>query len=457
MKKIRRMTAALTAALMLSGLAAVQTPVQAEQTPAIASVIAETELDMDMVIQQAQKNMPFSIWADQAKRMGIDPDSVELTLAQPHYVYDFITLEPIEDAVVLYGYNGDTPIVRFDIRRTEQLFNGEYYVSQCTPVSEPELAALENGEEFWLGVATVDYLPASLVYTDGAYYRTNINVGKLDYAWGELPVQNYTETVAPGTDVAAPAADAVDAMALLEELNQRPMSAAMVDYERTLRRVTGCSAEEVELGPAQRMYQFSDWKSFEENAGTTYSAYVYKDGEAVARLSISTEMTGAAYVHELNQSDEVLLAADAPYVLGYTYTGGMIWQPIVYMNDGYYEIDVATGELAQTPLAYAWGEMPAEAYTATGGGYGGGEAETPAATPSTFTAPYSVCGDVTFDGVLDLVDAVHLGKIAAGQVDLTDELLAAADTNGDGEVGAADQNTLLRFLVGQIKTLPYAE
>ncbi|MGN1403405.1 MAG: dockerin type I repeat-containing protein [Ruminococcus sp.] len=71
------------------------------------------------------------------------------------------------------------------------------------------------------------------------------------------------------------------------------------------------------------------------------------------------------------------------------------------------------------------------------------------------TTPLSIVGDINLDGKVDITDAVLMTKMANGSVSLSDSQFAVADCNSDGEFGAEDALTLLKFLVHLVDTLPY--
>lgn len=64
-------------------------------------------------------------------------------------------------------------------------------------------------------------------------------------------------------------------------------------------------------------------------------------------------------------------------------------------------------------------------------------------------------GDVTLDMQVDIFDNVYLKKIVTGAASAdTSQLKAAADTNGDDEIGIADAVTLQNYLLGRIDSFP---
>lgn len=67
----------------------------------------------------------------------------------------------------------------------------------------------------------------------------------------------------------------------------------------------------------------------------------------------------------------------------------------------------------------------------------------------------SLYGDVNVDGRVDITDAVLLNKAAAKSVILSEQAIANADCNTNGEVGSDDAILLLKFLVSVIDRLPY--
>lgn len=81
----------------------------------------------------------------------------------------------------------------------------------------------------------------------------------------------------------------------------------------------------------------------------------------------------------------------------------------------------------------------------------------PEETDTTTTPPVSgtAVGDINLDGRVDITDAVLMTKMANGSVGLSDSQFAVADCNSDGEFGAEDALTLLKFLVHLVDTLPY--
>ncbi|MGN1403389.1 MAG: dockerin type I domain-containing protein, partial [Ruminococcus sp.] len=66
-------------------------------------------------------------------------------------------------------------------------------------------------------------------------------------------------------------------------------------------------------------------------------------------------------------------------------------------------------------------------------------------------------GDVNLDGRVDITDAVLLNKAAAGAVQLNDTQFANADCYYNKELSSDDAQTLLKFLVHLISSLPVVE
>ena len=68
----------------------------------------------------------------------------------------------------------------------------------------------------------------------------------------------------------------------------------------------------------------------------------------------------------------------------------------------------------------------------------------------TVTVEPIVFGDVNFDGVVDIADALMISRYDAGLTQLDEKQLFAGDVNGDGEVDIADALMISRYEVGLI-------
>lgn len=66
-------------------------------------------------------------------------------------------------------------------------------------------------------------------------------------------------------------------------------------------------------------------------------------------------------------------------------------------------------------------------------------------------------GDINLDGRVDITDAVLLNKATAGAVKLNDSQFANADCWKNGELSSDDAQTLLKFLVHLVSSLPVTE
>lgn len=66
-------------------------------------------------------------------------------------------------------------------------------------------------------------------------------------------------------------------------------------------------------------------------------------------------------------------------------------------------------------------------------------------------------GDVNLDGRVDITDSVLLNKATAGAVKLNDGQFANADCYNDGELNSEDAQSLLKFLVHLVKSLPVTD
>lgn len=65
-----------------------------------------------------------------------------------------------------------------------------------------------------------------------------------------------------------------------------------------------------------------------------------------------------------------------------------------------------------------------------------------------------ICGDVNFDGNINLSDVVVLSKASSGVVDITENMTAAGDIDGDGEISESDSLVLLNFEMGLVRAIP---
>ena len=62
--------------------------------------------------------------------------------------------------------------------------------------------------------------------------------------------------------------------------------------------------------------------------------------------------------------------------------------------------------------------------------------------------PDLLLGDVNFDGVVDVTDALLVLRYTMGLISFTDEQLAVGDMNGDGVVDSTDAVLIMRYTVG---------
>ncbi|WP_455249013.1 dockerin type I repeat-containing protein [Ruminococcus sp.] len=65
----------------------------------------------------------------------------------------------------------------------------------------------------------------------------------------------------------------------------------------------------------------------------------------------------------------------------------------------------------------------------------------------------TLVGDVNLDGSIDLTDAVMLGKIISGSVEMNDQQKINADCTKDGSVTTDDTQLLMQFLMRKVETL----
>ena len=65
----------------------------------------------------------------------------------------------------------------------------------------------------------------------------------------------------------------------------------------------------------------------------------------------------------------------------------------------------------------------------------------------------TIRGDVNLDGTVDLTDAVMLGKITSGSVEMNDQQKQNADCTKDGSVTTDDTQLLMQFLMHNVETL----
>ena len=62
-------------------------------------------------------------------------------------------------------------------------------------------------------------------------------------------------------------------------------------------------------------------------------------------------------------------------------------------------------------------------------------------------------GDLTGDGEITIVDVTRLNAYRLGEIELTEEELAAADINGDGKITMLDAARLNAYFKGVIDEL----
>ena len=65
----------------------------------------------------------------------------------------------------------------------------------------------------------------------------------------------------------------------------------------------------------------------------------------------------------------------------------------------------------------------------------------------------TLVGDVNLDSNIDLTDAVMLGKIISGSVEMNDQQKQNADCTKDGSVTTDDTQLLMQFLMHNVETL----
>ena len=65
----------------------------------------------------------------------------------------------------------------------------------------------------------------------------------------------------------------------------------------------------------------------------------------------------------------------------------------------------------------------------------------------------TLVGDVNLDGNIDLTDAVILGKIISGSVEMNDQQKQNADCTKDSSVTTDDTQLLMQFLMHNVETL----
>ena len=65
----------------------------------------------------------------------------------------------------------------------------------------------------------------------------------------------------------------------------------------------------------------------------------------------------------------------------------------------------------------------------------------------------TIRGDVNLDGTVDLTDAVMLGKIISGSVEMNDQQKQNADCTKDGAITTDDTQLLMQFLMHNVETL----
>lgn len=78
----------------------------------------------------------------------------------------------------------------------------------------------------------------------------------------------------------------------------------------------------------------------------------------------------------------------------------------------------------------------------------------PTETTTTNTDLTALYGDMNLDGRIDIVDAVLLNRMLAGQVQTNDQQRLNGDLDQDGSLSSNDASVLLRFLVNLISSIP---
>lgn len=74
--------------------------------------------------------------------------------------------------------------------------------------------------------------------------------------------------------------------------------------------------------------------------------------------------------------------------------------------------------------------------------------------PAAFLDDALLCGDVNFDGKIDMTDAVLISKAVSGSVSMDGIQKIVMDCDGDGDITTNDAAVLVRFLVHLEDTLP---
>lgn len=185
------LTAALTAASILTVPAFAETSVGADSAVALPMAKHEDGLDFATVWEMSlntaknaelQKEQLHELLE---KRFGVE-DETELTFSEPYYwYYNFNEFAVDEDLYTYFVFQDGELLGEISL-----LSNGDYLSASTIPADSVLRTLVENGSEFWLG-STLLPMVQNLVYADGTFYDVQGNAAT-DYVLGKVPYYSYS-------------------------------------------------------------------------------------------------------------------------------------------------------------------------------------------------------------------------------------------------------------------------
>ena len=185
------LTAALTAASILTVPAFAETSVGADSAVALPMAKHEDGLDFATVWEMSlntaknaelQKEQLHELLE---KRFGVE-DETELTFSEPYYwYYNFNEFAADEDLYTYFVFQDGELLGEISL-----LSNGDYLSASTIPADSVLRTLVENVSEFWLG-STLLPMVQNLVYADGTFYDVQGNAAT-DYVLGEVPYYSYS-------------------------------------------------------------------------------------------------------------------------------------------------------------------------------------------------------------------------------------------------------------------------
>lgn len=185
------LTAALTAASILTVPAFAETSVGADSAAVLPAAKHEDELDFATVWEMSlnttknaelQKEQLHELLE---KRFDVE-DETELTFSEPYYwYYNFNEFAADEDLYTYFVFQDGELLGEISL-----LSNGDYLSASTIPADSVLRTLVETGSEFWLG-STLLPMVQNLVYADGTFYDVQENA-TTDYVLGEVPYYSYS-------------------------------------------------------------------------------------------------------------------------------------------------------------------------------------------------------------------------------------------------------------------------